>query len=655
MINNQPNCIMNRFGFVRVCAASPEVQPTNISFNLERIKNCIALASEKEVEMILFPELSLTGYTCADLFYQSNLLEEAKRGVSELITYSNSLNMVIVVGLPLMYKAALYNCAVVIYQGSVLGVVPKSYLPNNNEFYEKRWFRSGADLNSGSVISLFNRDIPFTPRQIFNINGVKYGIEICEDLWVPVPPSSYLAVNGADIILNLSASNEVTGKHKYLVDLIRNQSARCRSGYVYSSAGFGESSTDLAFSGNCIICENGMLLKESERFTLDDKLVVADIDVNLIRNERIKSATYSETDSPYDITEISVDKNADVPDFPSTNSLYRYISPIPFADGSEKDFKERREEITNIQTWGLAKRLKAIGCKNAIIGISGGLDSTLALLVTVAAFDKLNLDRKGIIAVTMPGFGTTSRTHSNARELMELLGVTILEIPIGEAVIQHLKDINHPEDSYDATYENSQARERTQILMDLANKYNGIVIGTGDLSELALGWCTYNGDQMSMYGVNASIPKTLVKFLVGQHSEAFDNKDIKRVLSDIIDTPISPELLPASSDDEILQKTEDLVGPYKLHDFFIFNMLRNNFSPSKIYYLATIAFKDEFDDTTIKKWLKTFYRRFFSQQFKRSCMPDGIKVGSVCLSPRGDWRMPSDVSAKLWIDEVDKL
>lgn len=650
---------MNRnLGLVRVCAVSPEVKPADVYYNLEKIKNAINDHDINNIDLILFPELSLTGYTCADLFYQTNLLETAEKALISLARYSSGIPACMVVGIPLLFKNKLFNCGAVIYDGSILGIVPKTHIPNYNEFYEKRWFSSSNDIEGKvqDMIHIGEFEVPFGTDILFDINGVMYGVEICEDLWVPVPPSSNMTMAGADIILNLSASNEQVGKNQYLLDLIKLQSAKCRCGYVYSSAGTGESSTDLVFSGNCIIAENGNIISNAPRFELGCKSATADIDIEAIRKDRIKFSTFNDDArcSEYRIVSIrNDDKRCNILDSPK--SVLRRISPFPFTDGSKDSLALRCREISDIQVWGLAHRMRSINCKNAIIGISGGLDSTLALLVTVAAFDKLGIDRKGIKAVTMPGFGTTARTHGNAGRLMDLLGVTSIEIPIGNAVCQHFKDIGHSPEILDATYENSQARERTQILMDLANKYNGIVIGTGDLSELALGWCTYNGDHMSMYGVNSSVPKTLVKFLVEGYAESTDNSEIRKVLLDIINTPISPELLPASDNDDIIQKTEDLVGPYELHDFFIYYMLRFSFSPRKIYKLAQIAFKDIYQPDIIKKWLRVFYQRFFSQQFKRSCMPDGVKVGSVCLSPRGDWRMPSDASSRLWLEEVDKL
>ena len=649
---------MNNLGFMRVASARPEVRVGDIDFNIERIKSVVEKADREKVAIMAFPELSVTGYTCADLFFQSNLLEHALTGIKRLMDFSRDVSTAFVVGFPLRENNNLYNCAALISGGKLCGIVPKRFLPNYNEFYEQRWFAPGKKDFCGKAF-LFGREIPFSSNLLFDIDGVKIGIEICEDLWVPVPPSSEMAIAGADIVINLSATNELAGKNAYLLDLISQQSARCRCGYVYSSAGIGESSTDLAFSGNCIIAENGRILARSERFTIEPQLVVADIDVELLRNDRVRHNTFinkgwnAESDGI-----INVDGYvADTTDRSDDGDIlkYRDVDSSPFVAKDENVLRQRCEEISSIQAWGLAQRLRSIKCEKAVIGISGGLDSTLALLVTVKAFDMLGLDRKGIYGITMPGFGTTDRTHNNAWNLMERLGVTPLEIPINQAVEQHFRDIGQDPEKHDATYENSQARERTQILMDMANKVGGIVIGTGDLSELALGWCTYNGDHMSMYGVNASVPKTLVRDLVKGYMLRHDDPMIKKTLADIIDTPISPELLPAAADGSIAQKTEDFVGPYELHDFFLHAMLRHSFSPTKIYRMACKAFDGEYSPEIIKKWIRTFYRRFFSQQFKRSCMPDGVKVGSVCLSPRGDWRMPSDASASLWLNEIDRL
>lgn len=647
---------MENLGYVRVAAAKPEVKVGNVDFNIKKIIELVKQANEKGVKIMVFPELSLTGYTCADLFFQSNLLEEAFDGLLKLSDFSRAedIDTIFIVGLPLVYDNAILNCAAVIGKGDILGIVPKSFLPNYNEFYEKRWFAEGKKLQ-GHISIGRDRNIPVSTHIIFKLKEVSFGVEICEDLWVPVPPSSEMAKDGAEIIFNLSATDEVAGKHTYLLDLILQQSARCRAAYVYASAGFGESSTDLAFSGNCIIAENGVLLASSKRFVLGPQMEIADIDVELIRNDRIRHNSFRNRNTNEQPVEVSADNYLFPQMNPSQILDYRHVNPTPFVEKDEVKLRHRCEEISSIQAWGLAQRLRAIGCKNAVVGISGGLDSTLALLVTVKAFDMLGMDRKGIIGITMPGFGTTARTHGNAWALMEELGVTPMEIPINKAVEIHFADIGQDPERHDATYENSQARERTQILMDMANKTGGIVIGTGDLSELALGWCTYNGDQMSMYGVNASIPKTLVRDLVKGYMIGEKNEKVKATLQDIIDTPISPELLPAAADGTIAQKTEDFVGPYELHDFFLHAMLRHSFSPRKIFSLACKAFDGVYDRETIKKWLITFYRRFFSQQFKRSCMPDGVKVGSVCLSPRGDWRMPSDAASALWIKEAEAL
>lgn len=654
---------MDKFGYIRVAACKPNVTIGNITKNIIEIKNLLSEVSSMGVKIAVFPELSVTGYTCADLFFQNSLIDNTIRGIEDLRKFSETIDVSFAVGAPIAVRDSLYNCAVFIYKGVILGIVPKSYLPNYNEFYECRWFKKGTGVKD--TLHFESMEVPFESGKIFNCFNVNIGIEICEDLWVPNPPSTQMALEGADLILNLSATDELAGKHQYLLDLISQQSARCRCGYVYSSAGSGESSSDLAFSGNCIIAENGVILAESKRFQHHSQIEIADIDVQLLRNERRHHNTFGfQYPSPdYKTADEIVPIRSDSDIRQNKESInnyikefkYRKVNPLPFVERDEIKLMKRCEEISSIQAWGLAQRLRAINCRNAVIGISGGLDSTLALLVTVKAFDSANLPRKGILGVTMPGFGTTTRTHTNAIKLMECLGISIIEIPIGKAVKQHFLDIGHDGITPDATYENSQARERTQILMDLANKTNGIVIGTGDLSELALGWCTYNGDHMSMYGVNSSIPKTLVRDLVKGYMISFDNDEIKAILSDIIDTPISPELLPATENGEIAQKTEDSIGPYELHDFFLHSMLRYSFSPTKIFMLASKAFEGRYDYNIIKKWLYTFYRRFFSQQFKRSCMPDGVKVGSVCLSPRGDWRMPSDASSAMWLEEIEKL
>lgn len=640
--------MMKNFGFIRVAACSPEVKPGDVNYNLEKIIEQTDICISSGVAIALFPELCITGYTCADLFGQRLLIDKAFNAIDIIASKTQGQKITVIVGVPVRYDNNLYNCGVAICDGKILGIVPKSFIPNYGEFYERRWFKPGKDLKSGVF-----KDIPIGTDLLFVSGDITFGIEICEDLWVPNPPSSELCMAGADIIFNLSATNELIGKHRYTLDLIRNQSARCRCGYVYASAGAGESSTDLAFAGKGIIAENGRILTETTRFELADKIAIADIDVESLQNDRLHFGTFSEGRSSVHNRTITLPDKCHTS---TDNGLqYRDVDPHPFVDEDPMSLQQRCDEISSIQAWGLATRLRAISCRHAIIGVSGGLDSTLALLVTVKSFDMLGLDRKGITAVTMPGFGTTDRTRSNASKLMELLGVSELEIPIGAAVKLHFQDIGQDPAQHDVTYENSQARERTQILMDLANKENGIVIGTGDLSELALGWCTYNGDQISMYGVNASIPKTLVKYLVEGYMRQTSDNMLQEVLRDIVDTPISPELLPPSADDSIKQKTEDLVGPYELHDFFMYHILRHGSEPHKIFCLANKAFKGKYDALTILKWLRTFYRRFFAQQFKRSCMPDGIKAGSVCLSPRGDWRMPSDASARLWLMELDEI
>lgn len=643
--------IMKNFGYIRVGSCSPEVRAADINHNIRNIIEATARFESENVDLAVFPELSVTGYTCADLFGQTLLLDNAEKALAELAQELADKKITTVVGVPLRHNGRLYNCAAVIQGGLVKGIVPKTHIPNYGEFYEKRWFSSGKDTSGEIVIG--QAKIPFGTDLIFCIDGIMFGIEICEDLWVPQPPGARLATGGADIIVNLSATNELIGKHRYLLDLIRNQSARCRCGYVYASAGAGESSTDLAFAGNCIIAENGSLLAESLRFEIQTKTAIADLDIEMLRHDRTHFETFNEYCDDRELRVIAVVSGVNRKESDSLLK-YRKVKAHPFLDENPLDLKDRCDEISSIQAWGLATRLKAINCRSAIVGISGGLDSTLALLVTVKAFDMLGFDRKGITGITMPGFGTTGRTKSNATRLMELLGVTQREIPIGDAVRLHFADIGHDPAIHDVTYENSQARERTQILMDVANQLNGIVVGTGDLSELALGWCTYNGDQMSMYGVNASIPKTLVRYLVNGYAENSEDPQLTAVLQDIIDTPISPELLPPDANNDIEQKTEDLVGPYELHDFFLYHTLRFGTEPRKILLLARKAFGSKYQDHTIGHWLKTFYRRFFNQQFKRSCMPDGIKAGSVCLSPRGDWRMPSDAAAALWIEETEK-
>ena len=639
------------YGFVKVAAAVPLVQVADCFYNIEKIEGLMRQASEKGVQIIAFPELSVTGYTCLDLFAQQTLLYGAEEALLQLVSNTADLDILTIVGVPLRTENRLINAAVVFQKGAIRGVVPKTYLPNYKEFQEQRWFTSATELRE-STISIGEEEYPMGSHLLFRSGRLTAGIEICEDLWVPVPPSSLLAMEGANIIFNLSASNELIGKHAYLRSLICQQSARCMAGYVYASSGFGESSTDLVFAGNGIIAENGNLLAESPRFTMEEQLVISEIDIETLQNDRQVNTSfmYGTSGLPKEKAQV-VDFQVRIPD---GFSLTRPVDPHPFTPSGEA-LKERCEEIFHIQVAGLAKRLVHAHAQTAVVGISGGLDSTLALLVTVMTFDALKMPRGQIIGITMPGFGTTDRTYTNACDLIRSLGVTLKEIPIKEACLQHFRDIDHDPSVHDVTYENSQARERTQLLMDVANQKNGLVIGTGDLSELALGWATYNGDHMSMYGVNGSIPKTLVKYLVEWVANHKVDDASRLTLLDIVDTPISPELIPADENGNIKQKTEDLVGPYELHDFFLYHFLRFGSYPSKIYFLAQKAFAGIYDNATVKKWLYTFFRRFFQQQFKRSCLPDGPKVGSVSLSPRGDWRMPSDAVSRLWLEEIERI
>ena len=662
------------YGYVKVASAIPAVRVGDVAYNVEQIENLVIQAEGKGVEVIVFPELSLTGYTCQDLFRQQLLLDRVEQGVMRLMDFTRKLDIIAIVGAPVPVGNLLLNCAVVIQKGHVLGMVPKFYLPNYSEFYEKRWFASAQDLRdmelryAGNVVNM-TADV-----QLFRTaDGVLFGIEICEDVWAPAPPSNKLALAGADIVFNLSASDELIGKHDYLKSLLSQQSARTMTGYVYSSCGFGESTQDVVYGGNAMIYENGKLLAEAARFSLEPQIMMTQIDVEKLRSERRGNSTYvnaqrnvkfSLLDKQFGIRIIDAFSKEMEREF----KLERTVSPHPFIPAME-DMEVSCEEIFNIQVMGLVKRLVHTHAETAVIGISGGLDSTLALLVCVKAFDKLKRSRKGIVGVTMPGFGTTGRTYNNAMELMRSLGITVKEVSIVDAVTQHFEDINHDISVHDVTYENSQARERTQVLMDMANKLNGMVVGTGDLSELALGWATYNGDHMSMYGVNASVPKTLIRYLVNYVAQREVDDQSAQTLQDIINTPISPELIPADEKGNIQQKTEDLVGPYELHDFFLYYFLRFGFSPKKIFMLAKNAFienkskrvklgpndPETYDEETIKKWLRVFVRRFFSQQFKRSCLPDGPKVGSVSLSPRGDWRMPSDAMAAMWMQDAENM
>lgn len=643
-------------GFIKVAAAIPSVKVADCSYNVQQIESLIAMAEGKGVEVIVFPELCITGYTCQDLFKQTLLLEQAETSVLMLLDFTRKLDIISIVGVPVVVGDLLLNCAAVIQKGDLLGLVPKTYLPNYSEFYEKRWFASSQDLQPSEIRFAGNKIVVTPQPTLFRTcDGAMFGVEICEDVWAPVPPSCNLALSGADIIFNLSASDELIGKHDYLKGLLAQQSARMISGYVYSGCGFGESTQDVVYGGNAIAYENGQLLAESERFALDSQLIITQIDVEKIRNERRTNSTYINAQRGHDSRIVNAHTV-----MPRDFELIRDVDPHPFIPKTD-DMEKSCDEIFSIQVAGLAKRLVHTGCKTVVVGISGGLDSTLALLVCVRTFDKLQLSRKGIVGVTMPGFGTTDRTYNNAVNLMKSLGITSREISIADAVKQHFNDIGHDINVHDVTYENSQARERTQILMDLSNQLGALVIGTGDLSELALGWATYNGDHMSMYGVNAGVPKTLIKHLVKFVAMSEDSDETRSILLDIIDTPISPELIPADEAGNITQKTEDLVGPYELHDFFLYHIIRFGYRPSKIFMLARKAFDGSnpevpfYDDETIKKWLTIFLRRFFNQQFKRSCLPDGPKVGSVSLSPRGDWRMPSDASSALWLKECEQI
>jgi len=640
-----------KYGFVKVASAIPVVKVADCKFNAQQIDTQIAIADGKGVQIIVFPELSITGYTCADLFGQTLLLEEAEIALMQIMNNTRQMDIISIVGMPVVVNGVLMNCAVALQKGKILGVVPKTYLPNHKEASEQRWFSSSTN-HTGTSIRLCGQNVAFGTNLLFDTPETCFGIEISNDIWAPIPPSSSLALTGAEIIFNLSADVETIGKYNYIQSLVSQQSARCMSGYVYSSCGFGESTTDVVFGGNGLIYENGTLLAASERFSLKEQLVISEIDVERIRNERRINTTYS-ANQAYTKNEEMKHVSTELVNQRDL-ILTRPIEAHPFVPQGDA-LNQRCEEIFEIQVMGLAKRLIHTNSKTVVVGISGGLDSTLALLVCVKTFDKLELPRKGIIGITMPGFGTTDRTYNNALHLMSSLGITTKEVSIKDACIQHFKDIEHDMTIHDVTYENSQARERTQILMDYANKVNALVVGTGDLSELALGWATYNGDHMSMYGVNGSIPKTLVKYLVNWVALNGVDYESRNTLLDIVDTPISPELIPADEQGNIKQKTEDLVGPYELHDFFIYQFLRFGFRPSKIYFLACTAFRGAYNEETIKKWLTTFCRRFFQQQFKRSCLPDGPKVGSVGLSPRGDWKMPSDACAALWLKECEEL
>ena len=634
-----------RHGFIKVAAATPDIRVADVDYNKGQIIKQMDEAAEAGAKIIVFPELCITGYTCSDLFLQDILLNSAKKALVEIAEYTKNLDALVFVGVPIAVGGELYNVAAALNHGNILGFTTKSFLPNYGEFYEMRQFRPGP--KKAEKILFGGKEIPFGPQLLFVENQMANLIvsaEICEDVWSPVPPSIEAAREGATVIVNCSASDETIGKASYREALISGQSARLISGYIYANAGEGESTTDLVFGGHNLIAENGTILAEAKRFS--NGIIYTEFDVQKIANERRKNTTFTETQEhvlpriPFGLEQ-------------TETILTRTFPSRPFVPRDDQERAKRCEEILTIQAMGLKKRLAHTHAKSAVVGISGGLDSTLALLVTAKAFDALGLERSGITAVTMPCFGTTDRTYQNACKMSLKVGATLREVRIGDAVMQHFKDIGHDPQDHSVTYENSQARERTQVLMDIANQTGGLVIGTGDMSELALGWATYNGDHMSMYGVNASVPKTLVRHLVHYFADTCEDSSLKEVLYDVLDTPVSPELLPPK-DGEIAQKTEDLVGPYELHDFFLYYFLRMGYEPGKIYRIAKLSFAGEYDDETIYKWLRTFCWRFFSQQFKRSCLPDGPKVGTVALSPRGDWRMPSDACVALWIQNLEK-
>jgi len=641
---------LSEYGYVRIAASTPELKVGDIEFNVNEIVNVIEVAAKEKCSLVVFPELSITGYTCGDLFFQENLLSTSVEALEYISEYLKSKEITAIVGVSIMIKGKLFNCAAVIDSNGIAGIVPKTYIPGSAQYYEERWFSSSKDIDIdeigiGDYIIPFGADLLFTHSG----TGLIFGIEICEDLWAVNPPSNDMALAGANLIFNPTASDEYLGKTPYRRNLVALQSGRCLAAYAYASCGPNESTSDLIFSGHCMIAENGVILTENEKLFFGSQLITADIDIQKLANERLRNNTYGISKTEKNFRLIPVDFGET-----KSNELRRHLSPTPFIPSDDELRSETCEEVFRLQTAALAKRLMHIGSENVVIGVSGGLDSTLALLAVHKTFDMLGLSSKGIHAITMPGFGTSNKTKDNATELSRALKTTFKTIDIKHAVEQHLKDIKHPKSKHDVTFENAQARERTQILMNYANKVGGIVIGTGDLSELALGWATYNGDHMSMYGINSGVPKTLIKYIIEWCAEEEYSGKISDLLRDIIDTPISPELLPPSKSGKI-QNTEEAIGPYKLHDFFLYYFMRMSFSPSKIYLLATIAFKGEYTKPQIKKYLKIFYKRFFANQFKRNAMPDGIKIGTVSLSPRGDWRMPSDASVKLWLDELENL
>ncbi len=638
---------LGKYGFVRAAAAVPRVRVGDTAYNAPEISELILKGAAHGVKVMVFPELSVTGYTCADLFNQSSLLNGAHAALAAILEKTNGANVLAAVGMPVRADNQLFNCAVVIHAGRILAVVPKTFIPNYNEFYEKRWFTSAVTRRSDTV-RLCGADVPFGADILLRDKNTPLvvGVELCEDLWMPIPPSSRHALGGANLLINLSASNETVTKSDYRRELIKQQSGRCYAGYVFASAGQGESTTDVVFNGHAVIASNDTILNESS-YLEESSFIFSDIDIEKLDNDRRKFNSFMGAGQERDYRAVTFELGADAdvaPCFP--------VEQHPFIPRDKSEKFDRCREIFKLQSVGLCERMRKTGIKKAVIGLSGGLDSTLALLVTAEAVRAQGLKAENIVGITMPGMGTTDRTYQNALTLMRELGVTLREISIKDACVRHYGDIGHDMKVLDVTFENVQARERTQILMDVANQAGGLVVGTGDLSELALGWCTYNGDHMSHYGVNSGVPKSLVKHLISWYAETADNENAAAALRDILDTPISPELLPADENGKIAQKTEDVVGPYELHDFFLFHMLRNGFTPKKILKLATIAFDGLYDPEVILKWLETFYKRFFSQQFKRSCLPDGVKIGSVCLSPRGDWRMPSDAGAATWLSNL---
>ncbi len=630
------------YGFFRVASASLKLRVADPDFNKEEIKKAIDTALDENARLLVTPELSLTGYTCADLFFKKSLQQSAENALKDIAAYTKGKNICVVVGMPVPFYNSLYNCAVVLHDGTVRGIVAKTHIANYNEFYEKRWFASGTQFKVCQDINFCGFDTKIG-NQIFDLGGgAVLGIEICEDLWVSVPPSSILVQHGANIIANLSASDEYVSKAQYRSDLVANQSARCICGYVYAGASVYESTTDLVFSGATLVAENGAVISEGERFCRENVVTIADIDIEKLTALRHNNISFENlSDENVGLVKISLIND-------SNDLKYRFVDPFPFVPQNDEKRRERCREIFAIQASGLAKRIEHVGSSGVVVGISGGLDSTLALLVCDQAMKMLGRDSHDILGITMPGFGTTDRTHDNAVALMESLGVTAKEISIKDACVQHMKDIDHDERIKDVTYENTQARERTQVLFDMANKHGKLLVGTGDLSELAMGWCTYNGDHMSMYGVNASVPKTLVKYLVEYVADVSDDKT-SVILRDILDTPVSPELLPPDENGEIVQKTEENIGPYELHDFFLYNFVRFGFDREKLNVLAIKAFEGKYDEAVISKWSQVFFKRFFISQFKRSCIPDSPKVGTVSLSPRGDWRMPSDASYNVFV------